>query len=118
MEASVCALVLMGCAANAPIPAPLGYLPVGRVSGCGTAASEGFKNIVLGQELSGRLLELLPVDQVDSPCWYERPDGLVELESGSNCDPAFLAYFRSVDGNWKLETFNRQPLVLCDERVR
>ena len=116
--ASAFALLLIGCAGGIATPDPLGYLPVARVSGCGTSTSDGFTNIAVGHELSEHLLGLLPGDQVDSPCWYERPDGSIGLESGPPCEPAFFAYFRSVDGSWKLETLNRQPLVLCDERVR
>ena len=102
---------LTGCVVATPAPDPLGYVPVSEVSGCGTAASEGFTNIVLGHELSERLLGLLPLAQVDSPqCWYENSNGLVQLESGPSCEPTLLAYFRLVDATWTLENVNRQPL--------
>jgi len=116
---SACALVLTGCVAATQTLDPRGYLSVARVSGCGTAASDGFTNIVLGQELSEQLLGLLPVEAVDSPqCWYKNSNGLLELESGPFCEPTLLAYFRFVDADWALETLDRQPLVLCHERVR
>ena len=119
IAASAYALALAGCVAATPTPDPLGYLPVARVGGCGTAASDCFTNIVLGQELSGKLLGLLPLEQVDLPqCWYKHSNGLVQLESGPFCEPSLLAYFRLVDTDWTLETLDREPLVLCHERVR
>jgi hypothetical protein len=114
-------VTLTACVTSTPMPTALGYLPVAHVTGCGTPANTGplrSTNIVLGQELSDRLLELLTIENVDSPqCWYERSDGVVELESGPFCEPTLLAYFRRVNGEWKLETQNTQPLVLCHERA-
>ena len=113
------ALALTGCMANPPALDPLGYVEVARVSECGTAASRGVTNIVLGKELAERLLRLLPVERVDSPqCWYKHSDGLVGVEAGPFCEPTLYAFFRLVDSDWELETLNRQPIVLCHERVR
>lgn len=113
------ALALTGCIANPPAPAPLGYFEVARVSECGTAASRGVTNIVLGEDLAERLLGLLQVEQVDSPqCWYKNSDGLLGLEAGPFCEPTLYAFFRLVDSDWTLETVNRQPIVLCHERAR
>ena len=115
-------LTLAACATSAPSPDPLGYVAVARVTGGGKPAKGGpirSTNIVLGQELTGRLLKALTVQQVDSPqCWYERSDGLIELDSGPFCEATLLAYFRRVNGGWKLETQNTQPIVLCHERAR
>jgi hypothetical protein len=119
--ASAYVLALTGCVTAAtPALDPLGYLPVASVAGCGTAAaSDGFTNIVLGQELSAILLRLLPLDEVDVPqCWYKQSEWLIQLQSGPFCEPTALAYFRLVDAEWTLETLDRQPLVLCHERVR
>ena len=116
---SACALALTGCVVSAPTPDPNGYLPVSRVSECRTPASDGFTNIVVGAKLSETLLGLLPAEHVRLPlCWYKRSDGLVGLESGPPCELNLVAYFRSVDGDWRLETLGWEQLVLCHERVR
>jgi hypothetical protein len=114
-------VALTACAARAPSPDPLGYVSVKRVEGCGTPVNTGpvrYTNVVLGQELSYKLLGLLRAKDVDSHrCWQERSDGTLELEAGPSCNPSVIAHFRQRDGEWKLEVENYHPVVLCHERI-
>jgi hypothetical protein len=120
VPALVVLTVIAACRAS--LPDANGYLPVARVTGCGTPVTTGslrIKNVVVGEELSDNLLRMLANHEIDSPhCWYERSDGLLELDAGSSCEPALYAYFRQAGGEWKLETVNPSPIVLCDERAR
>jgi hypothetical protein len=121
---AVPALVLFAvlAACRASLPDANGYLRVARVTGCGTPVTTGplqIKNVLVGEELSDSLLLMLTGHEIDSPhCWYERSDGLLELDAGSVCEPSLFAYFRQAGSEWRLETVNPRPVVLCDERAR
>ena len=113
---------LTACVTRMPVPDPHGYASVRRVDGCGgTPVSDGpirYTNVVLGDELSRKLLGLLS-KQVSAPqCWHARSDGALELEAGPFCDPMVVAQFLEREGEWTLAAENYQPIVLCHERVR
>jgi hypothetical protein len=74
---------------------------------------------VLEQQLAYRLHQLLKVEKIESPqCWFERSDGMLELEAGPFCEPTLRATFRKVNGEWQRNSEDAHPLVLCHERHR
>ena len=113
---------LAACVANPPSPNPLSYISVRHVEACGTPWNSGpvrYRNVVLGSEISAKLLGLLSERHVDSPqCWQERSDGALELQAGPFCAPSVMAEFQQRDGERKLESENYKPIVLCHERAR
>jgi hypothetical protein len=77
------------------------------------------ENVVLGQALASKLLGLMKSQNIALPCcWVLRSDGSLTLDAGPFCGTKVVARFRELDGEWRLESEDDDPFVMCHERKR
>jgi hypothetical protein len=114
------AFLLAGCASYKASTDTDGYVRTRDADPCFVQMSNHSRQrsyfVKLDGALEERLLDLLDThDSTSQRCWYERWDGSLFVQIGEQCSGYNEASFVRTNSAWRLEKFEKVPIILCNE---